>query len=559
MVILTLACVFLGVKSVSAWFAADPAPAVNPVFSPTATQPAAQFVSYSGSALSEASSNLFVPYPTPTLPPYPDEGSISIDADGRRFREQTVTLNAYYWMLLSWSANQLECQVYIDHSGQPTPAEIKYSCGGTVHGKWRSTPACMSESPTSCKGLYLHYGGRQVQEIDVLKVLPKPTVEITTPNCQPYFGCTQLAEVRFTAAEPLPEFDITFVHYRIDGVEYACPGEYCQVTLPITGERSQLIEVWASSTLGDESYPQTFRVRNVLVDGLYQFELLGEQWAHLAPSCALEWQRLPPLETATLTWLESPPTPEYLTSANRFALLAGQLIWNGQVDASSCADGGLLANRAASPCGETLAAALVLSMQNQYDPAIFIASNQVGIPPKLIKAVIGQESQFWPEPDVESEYGLGHVSDHGIDMLLTWNLPYYLDICRETLDSDACAHGYDSLSDSEKAMLRGASLAAVGTPAEITLIAEMLKASCAQVTQLSENILDSAPGEHISYPHLWALALATYHSGVGCVAHALEETFDDEEDLIWSEIATRMEGACESAEQYVERVFYLGR
>lgn len=541
----------------SAWFAADPNPAAYPANTPTPS--ADQHAGYNVQALATASDDLPFPFPTPSPTPKPKNSGISIDADGRRFRMQTVTINAYYWMLISWNSNNIECQVYVAHPDQPNAAEIKFSCGEKIHGKWRSTPACNSASTISCKGLYLHYGGRQTKEVDILKELPKPTVEMTTPNCQPYFGCTQLAEMRFSANEPLPQHQILSVHYRIDGVEYACPGQYCQITLPITGERSQLIEVWAKSSLGDDSFLQTFRVRNVLVDGVYQFELLGEQWASLAPSCALEWQRLPPLDTSSFTWLDSPPTLEYLASANRYALLAGQLIWNGMVDASSCADGGMLPNRAASACGETQAAAQVLDMQNKYDAAIFIVSNRVGIPPRLIKGLIGQESQFWPDSDVVSEYGLGRITDHGVDMLLTWNLSYYLDICAQTLDEDLCARGYDSHSAVEKAMLRGASLVAIGEPEEITLIAEMLKASCNQVAQLADNILGAAAGEHISYPHLWALALATYHSGVGCVASALEETFNDKEDLIWSEIATRMEGACESAEKYVERVFYLGR
>jgi hypothetical protein len=235
------------------------------------------------------------------------------------------------------------------------------------------------------------------------------------------------------------------------------------------------------------------------------------------------------------------------------------LIWDGQADASHCPENGLLPNRAANPCGETAAVGPVLSMQNQYDPAIFVAGLDYNIPPKLLKGVLGQESQFWPQSDVADEFGLARITEDGLDMLLTWNLPFFLSACQETLSDAVCASGYDSLSDADRSMLRGAAFAQIGTPQEVGLIAQTLKASCAEITQLGENILGKPPGAYFTYKDLWALSLASYHSGSGCMAAAMEAAYDARADLSWPVVAAYLEGGCKSAIIYVDRVFYLAR
>jgi len=105
-------------------------------------------------------------------------------------------------------------------------------------------------------------------------------------------------------------------------------------------------------------------------------------------------------------------------------------------------------------------------------------------------------------------YGNGRIADQGVNMLLTWNLPYFLKTCTDTLDDDPCASGNGSLTDGQQAMLRGVALSDIGTDAEIALIAQMLKAACSQVAQIADNILTPTPGDYLTYPDLWALTLA---------------------------------------------------
>ena len=556
--VLVVVVVFIAASSVSARWEPGSGTSLLPSSTPSQSQPP---LNAAQPPAAPPASN-FAPFPTPTPIDPSQRAVIVLDDAGRRWSQQTLTVNAYYWMLLTWSSNSLQCQIYIAHDGQPTPDEIEFACGEKVYKQWLATPGCSSDNPKSCKGLYLHYAGRQTEEVTQLVELPKASVEITTPDCQPYLPCAHRPSLLFTASEPLPDHRITGLHYRIDGVEYACPGTYCQATMPLTGEQGVVVEVWAGSTLGDTSPLQRMRVRTYQLatpDLPYQFDLLGEPWQELAPSCSLDWDRFPPTNPSAHIWLEQPPSYEYLATSNRYALLAGELIWAGQVDASECADNGLLPNRAASPCGETAAVDQVLAMQNQFDPAIFTAGLNYNIPPRLLKGVFGQESQFWPHSDVPEEYGLARLTDHGLDMLLTWNLPYFLASCREVLSDPSCISGYDNLSDAEKAMLRGAAFAQIGTPQETALVAQTLKASCAQVTQLGENILGDPPGAYFSYQDLWALSLASYHSGTGCVADALEAAYEEREELSWPVVAAYLEGVCQSAVLYVDRVFYLAR
>ncbi|MEK6193044.1 MAG: hypothetical protein N2F24_02280, partial [Deltaproteobacteria bacterium] len=137
-IMVVAAGVFWSVQKASAWFAAAPVPNPIPLATPTATLPAAQINDYSDLSVSAPSSNILFPIPTPTQAPYPGESLIIVDERGNRFRQQTVTIKAFYWMLLSWRSNKVECQVYIDHSGQPASGEILYSCGSKVHKKWAS-------------------------------------------------------------------------------------------------------------------------------------------------------------------------------------------------------------------------------------------------------------------------------------------------------------------------------------------------------------------------------------------------------------------------------------
>ena len=53
-----------------------------------------------------------------------------------------VTYTRYEWWLLSWSDNQIICQVYIDHEGWPTAEEVLNDCGGNIYKQWLATQSC---------------------------------------------------------------------------------------------------------------------------------------------------------------------------------------------------------------------------------------------------------------------------------------------------------------------------------------------------------------------------------------------------------------------------------
>ncbi|MBW8012945.1 MAG: hypothetical protein FVQ83_17140 [Chloroflexi bacterium] len=492
---------------------------------------------------------------------YPFGGEILIDAEGRRTSQFLVDADSFYWMLLTWDDNELVCQVYVDHEGLPTPTEIYYACGEDTFDDWQETTAC-SANPSSCQGLYLHFVGRETRQVMTYADVPNATVSAEVLNCTVGDWCPNRAEMRFTAFEPLPNHVILEVRIRIGDEEFVCHQLSCKVLMPITDEQGLMVEYWAASSLGDESAHETFRLRNLPSDSIgttFRLDLLGEMWEDSLPGCSLEWDSLPTRADLEEHWLEEPLTTEYLTTTNRYALLAGNLIWSGEVDASSCSNNGLLPNGAADTCGERTAAEEVLEWQNRYDRDIFSTGNLVNVPLHLLKAVIAQESQFWPQSDVTQEYGLGRVTDYGLDMLLLWNPDYFNQVCPRALGRDSCAAGYASLSAENQAMLRGMTYNSIGTPNEITLLGEMLQASCSQTGQMVSNQTDGTPGEYVAYEDLWALSLATYHSGAGCIGVAIEAAWEADEEMTWEQISSYLVGDCQSAEEYVRRVFWLAR
>ena len=60
--------------------------------------------------------------------------------------------------------------------------------------------------------------------------------------------------------------------------------------------------------------------------------------------------------------------------------------------------------------------------------------------------MIAQETQFWPQWSEKNEFGYGMITENGIDMLLTWNMDYYLNLCERNYTPDVCVSGYSSLN-----------------------------------------------------------------------------------------------------------------
>lgn len=490
-------------------------------------------------------------------PPMGDDGG------GKRTTIQIEIVSAHHWRLYWWKDNKTACDIYIEHEGEPDALEFFVACGAELYDEWVATPACAQAasggSTSGCKGLYLRYLGMTTHEIEQVMELPSAEASVDLVDCLPGGTCDQPPELLFAGFEPLPDHEIISVRVKVGEQDFSCGGDTCLLRMPLTGEKGEIVEYWVESSFGDESGRKRFRMRNLYVNGAYRFDLLGDPWKENAPSCALVWDSLPAVTSQTPAWLEDHLTVDQLATDNPYALLAGKLINEGVVDASTCADNGLLPNGAASACGEAAAAPDVIAWQNQYDQQILAASFHSNVPARLLKGVIAQESQFWPQSQQEDEYGLGMITENGLDMLLNWNLPYFVSTCAANLDTARCAAGYSELSDHEQAFLRGVAFSAIGSPGEVDLIAEMLVASCYQSGQLVRNISGETPGEVATYEDMWAFSVGVYHAGAGCMGEAMESAWKDVESLTWAGVSARLDGICENASTYVDRVVELGR
>ncbi len=213
----------------------------------------------------------------------------------------------------------------------------------------------------------------------------------------------------------------------------------------------------------------------------------------------------------------------------------------------------------------------MLEWQNQYDDYIWLASRDQVIPPKIIKTLIEVETQFWPGNARRflDEYGLGQVSQLGIDVLLRRDPTLYLRVCPSVLSD--CSRPYLSLEPQQQAMIRGAvvSLMDASCPTceygfdldkakeSIPLLGMLLKANCQQVdyilglavlpdpdadaataTAAVATIIAGGDSGTTSYEDLWRFTFLSYHSGQNCLYQAVADTKRDNLPVTWEERGT---------------------
>ena len=156
-------------------------------------------------------------------------------------------------------------------------------------------------------------------------------------------------------------------------------------------------------------------------------------------------------------WLTSPEQSAGSTVDISYYYLAGALITYGVVDASGCLDGGLQAPNIASTCGVEAARPQLVEWQNRFDGEILQASQDTGVPARLLKNVFSRESQIWPGIyKTYKEAGLGQLTDNGADTILLWNPDFFAQFCPLVLDQSYCALGWGNLGATEQNLLRGA-------------------------------------------------------------------------------------------------------
>lgn len=143
-----------------------------------------------------------------------------------------------------------------------------------------------------------------------------------------------------------------------------------------------------------------------------------------------------------------------LVTYDELLMLAGQLIWFGHIDVSTCAGGpSVTPEKTATPCGYLSARDDVILWQNQFNQDIYNAALTYNVPAKLLKRMMMVESQFWPFfAGPAGETGIMQITDNGFDTLLRWDLgldPEYLsrddtekawsrNVTRETLTCNGC-------------------------------------------------------------------------------------------------------------------------
>jgi len=268
-------------------------------------------------------------------------------------------------------------------------------------------------------------------------------------------------------------------------------------------------------------------------------------------------------------WLSTPEDPAFLTTEEPYSYLAGRLIANGVVDASSCSSGGLQPNGYADNCGLEVAMPEVIVWQNQFDDQILQVANGTKVPAQLLKNLFAQESQFWPGVfRTANEYGLGQITDNGADAILLWNPSFYNQFCTLVLSEDQCAVGYVKLSSENQAILRGAlatsSNADCGNceygidlttiDASIKLVADTLLANCEQVAQIVYNATGRIAGGVSSYEELWKFTIANYHVGSGCLSYPIYTAWAARSTIDWEHISTYLTDACETVIPYVTEI-----
>lgn len=483
----------------------------------------------------------------------------------------------YEWWLLAWADNALACRILAEEDGQPSLSEIQEDCPEDVFDLWLNQSICEAAvnhgDLTTCSGYYLYYVGSHQTEREVVVELPSPSVSISLDGCVQAgteTRCTLLPLLILTGTEPLADQRIISVSYTYREETHSCEGTTCSVSLlptPLFGDR---LLFWAKSSYGDSTliFEALMRIKPA-GDGTWQIDILSSQWESPIEVFAFEWGAFPPLGE-TPRWLSHPQNADALVSQVQYHYLAGQLIKARVVDASACADDGLLSNGYASQCGLELAGDAAISWQNRFDQVIFDVSARYSLSPHLLKNLIARESQFWPGTYLISpnEYGLARLTETGADTVLMWNKGFFTEFCPQFLLDEVCERGYNQLPPVHQELLRGALSTRVNLVCatceygfdfnrieyNIKLIAESLLANAAQVGQLLTNLTRAYPGENTNYEDLWRLTLVNYNAGPGCLTAALKPAVRVHAVLDWAGISARLRGDCRAAIDYVEAI-----
>jgi hypothetical protein len=506
----------------------------------------------------------------PNPPPGPDRYTVIV-----------VEYTAYEWKVATWRRNEQVCTIIVDHEGVPLPGEIFRDCGENIYDTWLSQPPCLRNQQATCQGYYTVLVDSEPAEKEIAMQLAPAAAWISLEDCEAVLStATNICETEptlvITGQEPLPNETITRIEGTYDGQPFSCEEtSACKFQINQTDEDGVKVEFWVYSSYGDSSLIYTAQVRVQQVDEgdpdqLYWYvDVLSTQWQGSAvATCADSWNSFPPVGGPP-EWLTTPTQSEELSSDIPYTYLAANLILQGAVDASSCADGGLDSNNGVNQCGLEKARPAVSEWQNQFDELILSTAQETGVPARLLKNLFARESQFWPGIyQAVGDVGLGQLTENGADTTLFWNHSFYNQFCPLILEDGACGAGYMHLDEEQQALLRRALVASVNATCDecplgldltqadfsVGVFAHTMIANCEQAGQVIHNYTDKSPGEVASFEDLWKFTLVNYNAGGGCLAEAVTHAQGVGLELTWQNVSPYLTGACLGAVDYVNDI-----
>jgi hypothetical protein len=502
---------------------------------------------------------------------------------GEEMLEPVTCPSSYAKDARCWTGRKaIACIVQVEHSGTPLPEEVYWDCGESIYKTWMTQAPCTSSNKRTCEGYYLHFITSVKKEKEVGMELEPATAWLSLEDCQPVPSsstnvCEGAPTFVITGQEPIEGESIIRVEGTYDGQPFFCDAaSVCKFHLIETGEEGVPVKFWVYSSYGDSSLVYTAQVRARKADKgdpdqlYYYVDVLSSQWyGQPVATCSDAWGVFPPVGGPP-AWLTTPKHSEELSSDIPYTYLAANLIQQGVVDASECADGGLSPGGVANQCGLEAARPAVKEWQNRFDQLILTTAMQTGVPAYLLKNLFARESQFWPGvyESTLSDVGLGQLTENGADTTMFWNSSFYEQFCPMVLPKGVCEDKYMRLSEENQVELRRALVNSVNATCadcplgldlaradfSVVVFAHTLTANCEQTGQVITNYTGAKPGEIASYEDLWKFTLVNYNAGGGCLAEAMTYTLGLGLDLTWDNVSPHLTGACSNAVDYVNDI-----
>lgn len=246
-------------------------------------------------------------------------------------------------------------------------------------------------------------------------------------------------------------------------------------------------------------------------------------------------------------WIYVPESASQLHTEENYYFLAGQLISNGVVDASTCPSNGLTLNGYANACGMDVAKEKVIVLQNAVDEAILKAYTDVGVPPVLLKQMIRTESQFWPSYYSNTHYGYGHITNIGMRNALEWNIDLANKVCPSSAGV-ACSSSATIANEILNGLVATCATCEYGidlnnATRSVDILAEVVLGYCYQTAQLVFNATGWHSSMVVDYATIWKLTLMDYNAGSECVFNAVASAFKATKGPVnWSDISAHTTG-----------------